>query len=228
MLYWLAVADPDRLIELLTDYHSPRAFNQYREVHASHDRPRAAGVRRQNLRQYLEAFATARFLLVGEAAGYAGCRFSGIPFTCEAQLAGPQALSWTRVRNLARSSSAAAPWVERSARIVWQALDGRADCVLWNAFPWHPFGRNGPLSNLAPGSELSAGFDALECVLSLFPSARPYAVGRVAERALQAVGVQTPYIRHPSHGGKRAFLQAVAELSLSPGGDPAPVPPWRE
>jgi hypothetical protein len=205
--------DLDRLFELLTAYSdNDRAFNQYRDVHLGLDLPHGAAVRRHNLRCYLETFAGARFLLVGEAAGYAGCRFSGIPFTCEAQLVGPERLDWTLGEELARSSAAATPWVEHSARIVWEALGERRDCVLWNAFPWHPFGAAGPLSNRAPGRDLHDGLDVLRCVLGLFPGARPYAVGRVAQRALAAIGVSAPYIRHPSHGGKRAFMAGVAAL----------------
>ena len=98
----------DRLFALLTAYRGEGAFNQYRDVHAELDLPDGAAVRRHNQRCYLETFAGARFVLVGEAAGYAGCRFSGIPFTCEAQLVGPQRLDWTRGRaqDLARSSAA--------------------------------------------------------------------------------------------------------------------------
>jgi hypothetical protein len=209
----------DRLFALLTAYDGERAFNQYRDVHPELDLPHGAAVRRHNLRCYLEAFAGARFVLVGEAAGYAGCRFSGIPFTCEAQLVGPQRLDWTRGRaqDLARSSVAETPWVERSGSIVWQALGERADCVLWNAFPWHPFGRSGPLSNRPPGRDLRDGLEVLRCFLSLFPAARPYAVGRVAQRALAAIGVPAPYIRHPSHGGKREFAAGVAGLRSGDG-----------
>jgi hypothetical protein len=202
----------DRLFALLTAYRGEGAFNQYRDVHPELDLPDGAAVRRHNLRCYLETFAGARFVLVGEAAGYAGCRFSGIPFTCEAQLVGPQRLGWTRGHDLARSSAAETPWVERSGRIVWQALGERADCALWNAFPWHPFGRSGPLSNRPPGRDLRDGLEVLRWFLSLFPTARPYAVGRVAERALAAIGVPAPYIRHPSHGGKREFVAGVAGL----------------
>lgn len=202
----------DHLMELLTAYRNGRAFNQYRHVHLELDHPRGATVRRHNLCRYLETFADARFVLVGEAAGYAGCRFSGIPFTCEAQLVGPQRLDWALGRDVARSSTAETPWVERSGMIVWEALRGRTDCVLWNAFPWHPFGESGPLSNRAPGRDLPDGLDVLRCFLSLFPAARPYAVGRVAQRALKAIGVPAPYIRHPSHGGKRKFAAGVAAL----------------
>ena len=134
----------DHLFELLTAYRGDRAFNQYRDVHPGLDLPHGAAVRRRNLRCYLETFARARFALVGEAAGYAGCRFSGIPFTCEAQLVGPERLGWTDGQDLARSSTAETPWVERSDRIVWEGLGERADCVLWNGFPWHPFGEGNP------------------------------------------------------------------------------------
>ena len=205
----------DRLFELLTAYDSPRAFNQYRDVHPELDHPHGAGVRRQNLRLYLEAFAGARFVLVGEAAGYAGCRFSGIPFTCETQLAGPERLGWAAGKDLGRSSTAGKAWVERSARIVWGVLGERMDCVLWNAFPWHPFGQTSMLSNRAPGRDLQHGLEALRCLLALFPSARPRAVGRVAQRALAAIGINAPYIRHPSHGGNRKFKAGMAALTVT-------------
>lgn len=204
----------DQLFKLLTIYQSETACNQYREVHPELDRPVGAEVRRANLREYLGSFADASNILVGEAAGYAGCRFSGIPFTCEAQFAGPQRLQWAGHAHLARSSRAATPWVERSATMVWEVLDGRTDCVLWNAYPWHPFGAAGPLSNGKPGRSLPEGLAVLECLLSLFPTARVFAVGRVAERALASIGIEAPYIRHPSHGGKRRFQESV--ISLQP------------
>ncbi|NLF00316.1 MAG: hypothetical protein GX601_04990 [Anaerolineales bacterium] len=204
--------DYAHLLNLLTAYEGPGVFNQYRQTDPALDRPEAATIRRANLVSYLEAFAGARYILVGEAAGYAGCRFSGIPFTCEAQLAGPDCLTWAERLNLGRSSTAETPWVERSARIVWKALGERRDCLLWNAFPWHPFGARGPLSNRTPGREVRAGREALECLLALFPQAQPYAVGRTAERALAALGIQTGAIRHPSHGGAAQFAAGVAAL----------------
>jgi hypothetical protein len=204
----------DHLLDLLTAYRNDRAFNQYRDVRPDLDLPQGAEIRRRNLRGYLDAFAGARFVLVGEAAGYAGCRFSGIPFTCEAQMVGPERLGWADGLDLARSSTAEALWVERSDRIVWEALEGRTDCVLWNAFPWHPFGERGPLSNRAPGRDLRDGLEVLRHFLSLFPAARPYAVGRVAQRALEAIGLEATYIRHPSHGGKPKFMAGIAALTM--------------
>jgi uracil-DNA glycosylase len=202
-----------RLIEWLASYpSSDRAFNQYRDRDAMLDRPHAAACRRQNLRCYLATFADARFVLVGEAAGYAGCRFSGMPFTCEAQYSGDGRLPWTVGKELARTSCRQNPWVEISAGVVWQALKNRDDCLLWNAFPWHPVGQKGPLSNRPPGRDLIAGAEGLRLLLDLVPFAEPYAVGRVAQQALARIGIEAPYIRHPSHGGKRQFLQALATL----------------
>jgi hypothetical protein len=179
------------------------------------DQPQGAETRRQNLRCYLESFdqsSGVRFVLVGEAAGFAGCRFSGIPFTGEAQLAGPQRLGWTAGKELARSSKAEVPWAERSAKMVWETLGDRRDCLLWNAYPWHPFGSSGPLSNRPPGRDLPHGLPVLECLLALYPQAKPCAIGRVAQRALANIGVEAPYIRHPSRGGKAKFVAGVNAL----------------
>jgi hypothetical protein len=201
----------DTLFELLLAFTGPNVFNQYRDRDPALDRPGAPAIRRANLRRYLEAFAGAAYVLVGEAAGYAGCRFSGIPFTGEAQLIGPQPLPWATAGGLAQSSLGQ-PWQERSAQIVWPALNGRRDCVLWNAFPWHPF-KEKLLSNRRPRtSELHQAHAVLRGFLSLFPHAEVLAVGRVSQGALERLGVAARYIRHPSHGGKRAFTSAVTAL----------------
>jgi hypothetical protein len=201
----------DHLLELLQAYRGAGAFNQYRQVDPALDRLDGATIRRRNLRRYLEAFADASYVLVGEAAGYAGCRFSGLPFTGEAQIVGPECLPWACGVDL-RQSSLGEPWRERSGQIVWQALDGRRDCVLWNAFPWHPYGPK-PLSNRKPTpDELRASTEVLECVLALFPRAKVYAIGRVSEAELREIGIAASYIRHPSHGGKPEFVRGIASL----------------
>jgi uracil-DNA glycosylase len=208
-------SEQSRLLETLMDmlwtYQGTRVFNPYRDRDPVHDRPNAPAVRQQNLRCYLEAFAGASYLFVGEAPGYAGCRFSGIPFTCEAQIVGPDALPWTHGLALGQSSLGEPHW-ERSAKIVWDALVERRDCVLWNVFPWHPYG-NTPLSNRMPTQEeLEQSGEVLQCVLALFPDAAVYAVGRVSERQLGRLGIGAPYIRHPSHGGKAQFFAGIRSL----------------
>lgn len=179
---------------------------------AGFDLSHGAAIRRANLRRYLELFCGAAYVLVGEAAGYAGCRFSGIPFTGEAQLVGPDRLPWACDAGFAQSS-AGEPWRERSGTIVWEALGRRRDCVLWNAFPWHPCGSK-PLSNRRPRqADMGQAREVLAYFLSLFPGAQVCAIGRVSQQALGEIGVKAHYIRHPSHGGKAAFLKGIVTLS---------------
>jgi hypothetical protein len=156
-------------------------------------------------------FAQAPYLLIGEAAGYAGCRFSGIPFTGEAQIMGHDCLPWARELNM-EQSSLNGPWRERSGQIVWEAFAGRTDCALWNTFPWHPYAGR-PLSNRRPTrSELNQATEVLRCALDLFQGAKVYAIGRVSEAKLRETGIQASYIRHPAHGGKPRFVAGVQSL----------------
>jgi hypothetical protein len=200
-----------QLLDLLVAYQEDGAFNQYRDRDPQLGRRSAPQIRRTNLRHYLETFSEASYLLVGEAAGYAGCRFSGIPFTGEAQIVGPDRLPWAQGLDL-RQSSLGEPWRERSGTIVWEAFSGRGDCVLWNAFPWHPHDQD-PLSNRRPTqAELDGAVEALRCILALFDSAQVHAIGRVSEMQLHRLGVRAPYIRHPSHGGRSRFVAGVRSL----------------
>ncbi|MBD0347688.1 MAG: uracil-DNA glycosylase [Thermoleophilia bacterium] len=141
---------------------------------------------RERLASYLESRTGAPFLLVGEAAGYRGARVSGLPFTSERQLSG--------------SGPA-----ESAATIVHAALRelGAVDAVLlWNLVPTHP---GTPTSNRAPTrAEMAAGRPFVD---ELAAGRRVIAIGRFAQRALGA-----PYVRHPSHGGARAFQAALVEL----------------
>jgi hypothetical protein len=146
---------------------------------------RGAERRRQRLVSYLDSRRSATVVLVGEAAGYRGARVSGLPFTSERQLTG------------------AGP-AEATATIVHDVLAELAiedDVLLWNVVPTHPGNER---SNRPPTRpEVEAG---LPFVAELARGRDVVPVGRTAERALGLRGV-----RHPSHGGARAFRAGLVE-----------------
>jgi uracil-DNA glycosylase len=201
-----ALSGDQKLRELLValgDAARPGVFNPYTQSDPRFDMPDAASIRLANLAHYLAAHAGARIALIGEAAGYAGCRFTGIPFTCEAQLR-----EWNDPRF--RASSLHGDYDERSARCVRRAVGARDDVIFWNVFPWHPHQPRRPLSNRQPlGAELQAGVVVLRLFLSWKQPDHIIAIGRIAERVLRRLNVAAAYVRHPSHGGQPAFRSAL-------------------
>src|SRR5690349_18930354 len=141
----------------------------------------------RRLADYLERSSCAELLLVGEAAGYRGARVSGLPFTSERQLTG--------------SGPA-----EASATIVHRVLGElglEQHVLLWNVVPTHPHHPGEPASNRPPTRrEIEASRPFLE---ELAARRDVVPVGRIAEAALGLSG-----IRHPSHGGARAFRDGLA------------------
>lgn len=160
-------------------------FNFYREG-------AGAALRRERLAAYLESRAGARFLLVGEAAGYRGARVSGVPFTSERQLSGR------------------APG-EASATIVHRALADLGvteDVLLWNLVPTHPHRPGRADSNRPPTrAEIVAGAPFLA---ELARARTVIAVGRLAQGRLGG-----RYLRHPSHGGAAVFRAGLVQYGLA-------------
>lgn len=197
------------LIAALTSATFPNVCNPFTDCDLALDLPNAPAIRLANLKHYLHDHQNARIALIGEAAGYAGCRFTGIPFSCEAQLR-----EWNDPRY--HTSSLRGDYDERSARCVWRAIGSRDDMILWNVFPWHPHLPNQPLSNRKPSAaEIRAGMRVLESFLGWLRPERVVAVGRVAEQALCSLNMSATYIRHPSHGGQREFQSAIHSLFSS-------------
>jgi len=149
----------------------------------------------------------ARYILVGEAAGYQGCKVSGIPFTSERLILAGEIPRVPSDSN--RLTSRVRPWSEPSATTVWGTLHelGIAEqTLLWNAFPWHPHKPETPLSNRTPTAiERELGLPVLERLLHLHRKATLFAVGRNAEWSLQSVNRHATPLRHPSMGGASLF-----------------------
>jgi len=202
--------DFTRLFSKLSEYRGLNVFNQYAEVDPEFDIPGADKIRRDNLIAYMEIFRDARYILVGEAPSFYGCRFSGIHFTSEELIMGENPLPWARGKGFKKTSHAAKPMKEHSATIVWGQLAARNDVILWNAFPWHTYKQSEKNKNRKPTEdELAKSVDVLRTFLALYPGRQIYAIGRTAEFALGNIGVEAEYIRHPANGGKPKFVDGI-------------------
>lgn len=188
-------------------------FNPYNSVDPRADRPDADRIRKANLRRYVDCFAESpRVLLVGEAPGRRGCRFSGVPFTSEQQLVSGE-IPFTG----AQSSQGSVPFTERSASAVWSVVgDLHPDVFLWNAVPLHPHDPANPTENRTPTVAERRLFLALtDDLLGVLKPTMVVAAGRVAEDALKGRGPR--YVRHPSRGGAAEFRWGFAEVRLALG-----------
>lgn len=201
----------NQFLRLLRKGAADQVFNPWADLDPHTDLHADASAQRLlRLEQHLST--DAHFVLIGEAAGYQGCKVSGIPFTSERLLlegAIPRVAA-----PMQRLSSRQRPWSEPSATTVWKTLRalGIAEkTVLWNAYPWHPHKPGTLHSNRTPTrTERLAGVSVLEALRSLFPQARMFAVGRNAEASLGELGIVAMPLRHPSMGGAKQFSEQLA------------------
>ena len=175
-------------------------------------------LRLANLRRYLELTAGADTLLVGEAPGWRGATITGVPFMSVRELdTRPGLLTGSPEGDGFRRPEAPAAVWELSASIVQKALRGWAvPPVNWPIYPNHPFRAPDRATNRAPRRpEVVAGAEiALELVRALQP-ARVVAIGRKAEHALAAAGVEAVAVRHPAQGGAGIFAAQMAVLGAA-------------
>lgn len=141
-----------------------------------------ATARRHALHRFLASRWRAPVVLVGEAPGRNGARWTGIPFTSPRQLTG------------SGPAEATATVVHR----VLAELGREADILLWNASVLYPPGNRDPRR-----AELEACAPVLERVC------RGRLVVAVGRHAQVATGAR--YVRHPSHGGATGFARGLAE-----------------
>ncbi len=197
---------------------TPGLFNQYKDTDLRIDQPIADDIRRGNLKNYLHSFTKRpSIVVIGEAAGWRGCRFSGIPFTSEKQLGDP-----SFPFNGQQSSNQATRYAESTATTFWKhLLPFHHDFFAWNCVPFHPYqashekneGKYGNiLSNRAPTKDEIFSHSAfLAELLKLIKPKKVIAIGRSAEKALTHLEIPSTYVRHPSHGGARQFKKNIIQ-----------------
>lgn len=176
-----------------------------------------AAIRRSNLALYLRRMArrAPRLLLLGEAPGYRGCRQTGVPFTSEfVLLTEPTPFDLFGEPAGFRSTSEAGRWPrEATSTTLWETIAELGTLpLLWNALPFHPFGRESQQTNRTPLlSELALGEEFVCDLLKAFQIDQVIAVGRKAAEALRRWGISATQVRHPGHGGKYEFRRGLAD-----------------
>lgn len=208
----------DRFLDVLSRVEvSSRACNQYSRVAGD---VRANGVRRRNLRLYLEDIDAIgpRTLLIGEAPSYRGGRLTGIAFVSESLMLCGVDHATGRIlgsdRGFRKATDSERPSTEASATMVWSTIRSiRPLPLLWNAFPFHPFNEGNALTNRMPSTaELLIGSQFIERLLALFDIDDVVAIGNQAAASLTRLGIAHEKVRHPSQGGKLKFVAGMARL----------------
>ncbi len=160
----------------------------------------------------------ARFILVGEAPGYQGARYSGVAFTSERLLLDGSIPRMNRLDGrLTLESPRGGSFTEPSATIIWKTLYRLGiedETILWNAVQLHPHTPGQRWTNRTPKpSEVALGEPALRLLLQAYPSAALVAIGRKAEGLIRGMGVNTlGHVPHPAYGGATDFAEGLEAL----------------
>ena len=182
-------------------------FNQYNEScafaggrsTAEYDLDNAHMIRRGNLYNYLASFQEKpSILVVGEAPGYQGVRFSGVPFTSEKQLC-----EGLPVRGTRSSKEQYKLHSTPTSKKFWAVMGPhRHEFLAWNSIPFHPYKIYNLLSNRPPRLEelKNYSFVLSELARRLRPE-EVIAVGNNAEIALKDLNIgpcRTVKVTHPA------------------------------
>ena len=210
----------DKFLRLLKASPSGAVFNPWWQIDEENDiSPHSPAIRRKHLAVYFrERLGKARLAIVGEALGYRGGHFSGIPMTSERLLLRKQQtiIAGIKPRRTSKPNVCPDGFSEPTATIVWGALLKMGvlpdEFVLWNAFPWHSFDpHRGLLSNRMPNkSEQLSGRPVLKDFLELFSCKQIVALGKIAAAQLEQLSFKGHCVRHPASGGAKLFRQQIA------------------
>ena len=199
----------ENLLDILDHEEPSKAFNPYKHQCQIHDKKDGVSIRRSNLRKYMEAMIKnqPRIALIGEALGYRGGRRTGLPFTSDLQLP-----LLTDKLGMKFNEACIDLMKETTATAVWKIIDDLfSDSMpfLWNIYPFQPY-KNLQLSNRNPGTKEIRQYSSLtQDLLSFFQFDEIVAIGKTAYKHLKSWGYDAKYVRHPSHGGARLFVEQM-------------------
>jgi uracil-DNA glycosylase len=186
-------------------------FNFYSGDNSILDQPEGFKIRQNNLRSYVRHFtSTPITLLLGEAPGHKGARFTGVPFTSEVQL-----LKGLLPFTGSRSSIKQRGLGEGSATMFLEGCKN-IECFVWNAVPFHPHKLGNPLDNRRPDDhEIEYCLPILSKFLEILKPRYVGAIGKVSMEALTQLNRDYFPMRHPANGGKPDFIKDVEAFRAS-------------
>ena len=212
----------ETFLSSLRQYEGDGVYNPWRDYDERCDcGPDAPLIRSRQLTDYLRRrIGHAKNLFVAEAAGYQGCRFTGVAITCERMLLNahkqvPSAM--VLGYDGQRTSRPDCPFMTSNPQrrqgmndptdtYVWGAIldNGLSpdDVILWNIFPFHPH-KDSPFSNRTPtDAELAAGLTYTQELLALCrPDILIGAIGRKSALMLEEKGKAAEDIPQPANAG---------------------------
>jgi hypothetical protein len=205
---------PHKFVQLVANTSLPNTFNPYSDRCETYDCLTAPKERRASLLALIE---NARkngvdSLWIGRDLGHRGGRRTGMALTDDVR-----AESYARRWAIPARTVTVGPLIaERTAEIIWRALDRIPEKVLlWNVFPFHPYLPGAPFTNRAHSAfERRIGEEILDALVQITRPHTLVAVGNDAAASLRRYETATTVVqfRHPSFGGQNTFLRQVKEF----------------
>lgn len=204
---------PKNFVNALSSLHIENTFNPYRDTCTVFDNTDAAKIRKHSLLKLVEAASKMEIdsIWIGRDLGYRGGRRTGLALTDDVNIerhAHRWGIEIPRVTN-------GAPIAERTAAVIWSALDKIEDNIfLWNVFPLHPYISGNSFTNRTHNSvERKIGEAILNELISTIKPKKIIAIGNDAAASASKIRkkLEINKFRHPSYGGQTIFLEQVSK-----------------
>ncbi len=186
-------------------------FNMYRDIDPNLDRPDGHRIRQDNLKRYLESYTRKpTVLVVGEAAGPWGTRFSGIPLTNERSLVASELPFTGRQSSLdepAVKTGRKTPYSSGTPSIFWEVMAPfYPRFVIWDLVPFYPHMRGNVMKKRSPIDEEFASYaKLLKKAIALVKPKTIIAIGERVAGGIEQLGIEFESVHHPAHDTHQQF-----------------------